>query len=141
MEQINANDLYVACRVMKKKLLIEPFIQYDTFGDVLHTIIINPERILVYPYDDEFCVDAITGKPKKKVDYTKSFHTEASVFESVEADERFVGFSTEFQYMLDFFTNEDLESLEQVGYLMSFRDYIKQKLNIVIPLICNIITK
>lgn len=97
-------------------------------------IIINQERILVYPNDDNTCTDAISGEQIKLAKYEKSFHTEASSFSSARLmySQTKGGFNVSIPPAMikKQFDKTTIENLNQVGYLMSFREYINQKLNI-----------
>ena len=130
MKKINTESLYVGCKVAEVEELIEPFEQYETVGDILHKIVVNQERILVYLEDDKNCVDAITGRKFKISNFERSFHTEATAVSSTRLAYINGGYSLPINSMRESFERETIEKLNQVGYITNFRQYINERLNV-----------
>lgn len=128
MQKISTESLFIGCKVAEVEELIKPFEQYETFGDILHKIVVKQERILIYLNDDKTCIDAVNGEELKIADYDSSFHSKSSVEDETRLG--YIRLHFPIESMETKFEKETMEKLNQVGYIMSFKEYIYQRLNI-----------
>ncbi len=77
--QIYLDELFVACQVYDYEVVTEPYEHYETFGEVEHRIIVNPERKLVIKKlgSSEYR-NPRTGVCLIEREYTSSFKTDAA---------------------------------------------------------------
>ena len=80
MKDINLDNLYVVSPVIINDILIEPFIQYESFGKEHHEITVDPKKVLVVKEDidgKEVYKDAFNGSEVKIVNYESSYESES----------------------------------------------------------------
>ena len=135
-KKVNVSDLYVGFKMSELEYLIEPFEQYSSFGDVLHMIIVNPERVLLTIDENGTYVNALTGKKIRINSATKSFHTNASVASTLRAqvmDPDFPFDKRTAKSVLKDYKENEVVKLNQVGLTMPFREYVEKMLHIALP--------
>lgn len=64
---ININDLFVANIVSDDMVEIEPWVQYESFGRVMHNLTVRRKRILVYAKEEDGEVNYYSVKTGKKL--------------------------------------------------------------------------
>lgn len=123
--------LFVASMVYDTPELIEPFVQYETFGQIDHHVVVTPEKRLVFSSTGEDGVakyyDYKTGKEITLYDKTSSYSTKADPVSSICLSNPFASGTVGPANLL-----EDLSKLGnnnglRYGFVVPFEDYIKNK--------------
>ena len=130
-EKIDAKNLFVGCLVEKYDHLIEPFVQYETFGKEFHAIRITPKRRLIMRVnqnDEEIFVDVLTGKSFKPVQYESSYYTESSALGTVYGY-FLTGYNTGIRSLNSELKQRFEDETHRIGYLIPFDEYMRGTLN------------
>ena len=130
-EKINYDNLYVAFPVFKREVEKEPWIQYESFGKVEHTVIVSPKRVLIGSKTDEFgdtkYYDYKTGKEVVEKSYDSSFTTTSSpimsVYSSYAPGQCMIGEG----YLKELFDLCLKNPTNRVGYLTPFSEFAEEK--------------
>ena len=129
-EKINIDKLYVVCPVTINDILIEPFVQYESFGREYHQVIINPRKILVVEEvndGEKEYYEPFSGEYVTPVHYGISYETSSSAWGTVYCMNisspimRFPGFVPLYKRTIEEFEEKN----NDLGYLISFKEYIK----------------
>lgn len=130
--KINYDNLYVAFPVYDYEVETEPFVQYESFGNVEHRIIISPKKRLIYSKIDadgvERFYDYKTSEEVKESTYESSFETNSSPWKSV--------YCTYINGIMPLPISSLREEMlavhrakqKNVGYFIPFIDYVREKL-------------
>lgn len=131
--KISTDDLFVTCKVQRDSHLIEPFIQYESFGKELHRIIIDPKRSLVlkckYEKDDTY-FDVSTLEAVTPLNYSSSYYSTSSASGTIYCGYIDHIFNSGIGSINEEIIRKRKKDMNQCGYLMTFREYIKKKLGI-----------
>ena len=130
-EKIDYDNLYVACPVFESELVEEPYVQYETFGKVRHTIFISPKRVLLYSKTD---ADGNikyyrykTGEEVSETSYNSSFYTQSSPMKNLYSG-YIHGFTnlpiTELRQLCDKMYENKTKA---VGYFIPFSEFMEDK--------------
>ncbi len=132
-KKVNTSSLYVGFKMAEIESLIKPFEQYVSPGDILHSIVVTPERVLL-TLDENGCLfNAVTRKKVRINEATKSFHTKASVIGTLRcqvADPDFPYDKSVAESVLRDYGEDGSKKLNQVGLIISFSEYIKNVLHL-----------
>ena len=129
-KKINIDSLFVVCPVIMNNILIEPFVQYESFGREYHQIIINPRKILVVEEiegGEKEYYEPYSGEYVRPVNYGKSYETSSTAWGTVYCMNisspvmRFPGFVPLYKRTIEEFKEDN----NMLGYLISFKEYIK----------------
>lgn len=86
-ERRKIHQLFVASQVCEHEELVEPFVQYETFGQIDHHIIVSRKKYLIYStMDDEGNIkyyDYATGEEVDESSFTSSFSTTSSAMDNL----------------------------------------------------------
>ena len=128
-QKINVNKLYVGNPYFENHIMIEPFIQYETFGDTLHEVYVFTKKHLFEETKDGYLLCGT--KYVFKDNYpTKSYHTSGccsfNLYNEYRSWGEIIGPP---QRLLDSLQNQYDPKIE-FGYFISFKDFIKKTLNI-----------
>ncbi|MBQ4031182.1 MAG: hypothetical protein II625_05455 [Bacilli bacterium] len=117
----STEELLVACRVFDYAEEIEPFVQYETFGLIEHHILIDPKRMLVRKDEEGSLIDCRNDEVVYVQDYSSSFKTNSSPSGSLILSGYPLG-------PLSHLRKEYIRNkTHEVQFLMTLKDYIKQK--------------
>ena len=130
---INIDDLYVVCRICKATILIEPWVQYETFGKELHQFYIWPKMLLAQKTDEHYKL-VKTNKEINIINPKSSVYTKSScggtlygylLIDAIRGN----GLVMKSQYPDSAFEKYN-EDMNLYGYLMPFKEYVKNVTNI-----------
>lgn len=129
-EKIDIDNLYVVCRVSEVVETIEPWVQYETFGKDIHHFFIKPKMYLTKKEGEKYTIIS-SGEEIKPIEPKCSYASAGSCRTSL----RYyampeimtggiinIGAKMAYQDMLD--------DLNQYGYVMPFKEYVKNVLGI-----------
>ena len=125
--KIDTSKLYVACPVYDDTVLIEPWVQYDTFGKEEHNIYVNPKRILVREVEEDgetIIVDCKTSRRLYVVDHRASYESESSCGSSIFLSGWPLG------PLYEEGKNYFRYKASQVQFLIPFREYASDRLGL-----------
>ena len=132
-EKIDCKNLYVGCRVSVYDHLIEPWVQYETFGKEFHSILIDPKRRLVL-------LEEIDGKKVYKVifedreinpvEYESSYYSKSSSMGSTYCAYINGLYNSGIPGLNRKLEDEYKEKSNGIGYLVPFDEFIEKSLNI-----------
>lgn len=131
MEKRNINlsvkDLYVASFIWDDMMEIEPWVQYESFGKLHHSLNVSKSRTLVYKEKDKegkiHYYNYSTGKEVKLCVHTSNFTTRSCVSVNVMAS---ISVISGINYL---FPNISVES-DLVGLLVPFNEFAKEKIGV-----------
>ena len=135
-KKVNVSDLYVGFKMAELEYLIKPFEQYSSFGDVLHMMVVNPERVLLTIDENGSYVNAVTRRKIRISEAKSSFHTNASVMSTLRAqvaDPDFTEDKRIAKSLLKDYKENEVVKLNQVGLVTPFREYVKNMLHMDLP--------
>lgn len=132
-EKIDCKNLFVACKVSVNDYLIEPFVQYETFGKEYHEVVIDPKRELILLEEND-------GKKKYTllptedeiypVEYSSSYCTNSSPYGTVCCGYVNGYFNPGIRELIENIKHSHYKKINQLGYLVPFDEYIQSVLNI-----------
>lgn len=129
-KKVNIDNLFVVSPVAINDILIEPFIQYETFGKEFHQVIIDPKKILVLndqKNDTGIYQEPFTGEEVNPVYYPFSYETRSSVagtlyhFDMILIRKRMESLALTYEKTVKRF----IERNNMLGYVMPFKEYFK----------------
>jgi len=128
----NTENLFVASMLYDYAELVEPFVQYETFGKIDHHVIFTPEKRLVYRVEDENGVtkyyDYKTKKEISLYDKRASYSTRAGALSTLTlTDPRTTGIippHSILEMIEHYRENANLNGI-RYGFLVPVDDFIK----------------
>lgn len=124
--------LFVANQIYDDFELIEPWVQYDSFGRVLHRLVVFPKKVLLYSKIDENGEMAFynfdTNKKIKVVNYEPlcSYETDANCGYNLVAMGK-MGYSTGVASINKEIMREIKEGFNEYGLVVPFEEFCEEK--------------
>ena len=133
-EKLNYDNLFVACGVYEDEVEEEVWKKDETIGLVIHTIFINPKRVLIYSKTDENGnIRYYNYKNHEEVEekiFESSFYTPSNATTSLYCGYIHRKYPLEIASIRTSF-DKILESrLNAVGYFIPFDKYMEKKLGV-----------
>lgn len=133
-EKVNIDDLYVVCKISEVIITLEPWVQYESFGKDEHRFYVKPKMHLTRKVTEENETKyqlVKTGKFIKPIEPEKSYESISSCRTTLRAycmPEIKTGFCVN-PYARDA-AKDIYDDLNQYGYIMPFKEYVKNVLGI-----------
>lgn len=130
-DNTNYDNLFVGFPVYDQKYETEPFVQYESFGEVRHTIIVSPQRVLIGSITNENgdtrYYDYKTGKAVREKNYESSFYSHSSatmsVYSSFVDGQYIIGQGS----FMEFVGLCCKSATNEVGYLVPISEFAEDK--------------
>lgn len=135
----NIEQLFVASKVYEQDVLVEPFEQYETFGQVDHNIIVSKKKILVYSSRDENgelkFYEYPSDKEVKETSFSSSYSTESNSMANLYCMCINSGYPMPIESIRKSIIEEFKRKSNLVGYFIPIEEYFKTSHTITSPTI------